>query len=38
MGKISELRKKFLERAMKKRPVGLKLEKFGKIFKVKKHR
>ncbi len=36
MVKISELRKKFLERNNKKSPVGLKLIQFGKKFKVKK--
>lgn len=38
MVKISEMRKKFMERAMKKRPVGLKLTGFGKKFKVRKHK
>ena len=38
MGKISELRKKFIERVMKKRPVGLKLTRLGRKFKVKKYK
>jgi len=38
MVKISEIRKKFIERAMKKTPVGLKLTRLGKKFKVKKHK
>ena len=38
MVKVSEMRKKFVERIMKKRPVGLKLMGYGKIFKVKKHK
>ncbi|KKN59842.1 hypothetical protein LCGC14_0538400 [marine sediment metagenome] len=37
MVKVSEIRKKFIERIMKRRPVGLKLTGFGKKFKVKKH-
>ncbi len=38
MVKVSEIRKKFVERIMKRRPVGLKLKRFGEKFKVKKHR
>ena len=38
MGKISEIRKKFVERTRKKRPTGLSLTTFGKVFKVKKHK
>jgi len=38
MVKISEMRKKFVERIMKRRPVGLKLTRYGEKFKVKKHR
>lgn len=37
MVKISDLRKKFIERTRKKRPVGLKLIGFGKKFKVKQN-
>jgi len=36
MVKISEMRKKFVARVMKKRPVGLKLRGFGEKFKIKK--
>ena len=38
MVKISELRRKFLEKAMKKTPVGLKLIRLGKKFKIKKYK
>jgi len=38
MVKVSEIRKKFIKRIMKRRPVGLKLTRFGEIFKVKKHK
>lgn len=38
MVKISEIRKKFVKRIMKRRPVGLKLKGFGKKFKVKLHK
>lgn len=38
MIKISEMRRKFVKKAMKKTPVGLKLTRFGKKFKVKKYR
>ena len=38
MVKMSELRRKFLEKIMKKRPTGLKLTRLGKKFKVKKYK
>ncbi len=38
MGKISEIRKKFVERIMKKRPTGLKLTRLGEKFKIKKYK
>jgi len=38
MVKISEIRKKFVERIMKKRPVGLNLTRLGKKFKIKKYK
>ena len=38
MVKISELRRKFLEKVMKKRPIGLKLTTLGKKFKIKKYK
>ena len=37
MGKISEIRKKFVKKVMKRRPVGLKLTRLGRIFKMKKY-
>jgi len=36
MVKISELRKKFLEKARKRRPVGVKLTKIGKGWNAKR--
>ncbi len=38
MVSISELRKKFIKRTRKRRPVGLKLKGFGEKFKVKKNK
>ena len=38
MVSISDLRRKFIERTRKRKPVGLKLTRFGKIFKVRKHK
>lgn len=38
MVSISEIRKKFVKRIMKRRPVGLKLTRLGKKFKVKKYK
>ncbi len=38
MVKISELRKKFLERVLKKRPVGVKLKGLGKSWNHPKKR
>jgi len=38
MGKIGELRKKFLKRSRKKGKVGLALTGFGKAWKIKKHK
>ena len=38
MGKISEMRKKFIKRIMKRRPQGLSLTRIGRMFKVKKYK
>lgn len=38
MVKFNEIRKKFVARTRKRRPVGLKLTRLGKVFKVKKHK
>ena len=37
MVKISELRKKFVERTTTRRPIGLKLTRLGRKFKIKKY-
>ena len=38
MVKVSEIRKKFIKRVMKKRPVGLKLTRLGEKFKIRKYK
>ncbi len=37
MVKQTKERKKFMERAKKKSPVGMKLNRLGKLFKIKKY-